>query len=396
VAFFKHIKSIQGWIFPRLRLGIFSQSIPRQLKFRINIVESLKFDENSVEYVTSRSYFPVVWISDLKKCSKYGGYRKVFNKYYWSHRKLRYFDFNKKIYGGIPKIINNAQLCSVNKIDYYPNAIEGNNVSKYTFKIERNKSHKFDIDNAIAFNFGGANSFQHFMQDCLPVINASRDLFIQNPEIAILLPEPVKSFGSRDLILKWLGINNKVINTNFEKISVYTLYFWRFKPFAAKYSLPNNWYKNLFNQLNFSKINLPADKLVLITRNEKSRNFSNIEEITNELKLLSKHLNLDLIVIDSSRADVSYYKNTLGRAKIIIAMHGGASYNLVFAHEDCLFFEFLPMQNTNSTINFVSGLGIRYIPVPINFSLLENNIRIDPQKIKQIGLISIDLLRLNS
>lgn len=360
---------------------------------QMNIVESFEFDEASGGNSTPPPYFPDFWISDLKKCWKYGGYRKVFNKHYWSHRKLLYFDFKEKIYSGIPNIIDNAQLCSVNKIDYYPHAIEDNNVSKYTFKIVRSNSDKFDIENAIAFNFGGANSFQHFIQDSLPVINATRDFLIQNPKIALLLPKPIKSFVSRDLILKWLGINSNVIETDFEKVSIGKLYFWSFKPFAAKYALPSIWYKKLFSQLSFSKMNLLADKLVLITRNEKMRNFSNTEEIINELHLLSKDLNLDLLVIDSSSADISYYKNNLGSARIVIAMHGGANFNLVFAHKDCLFFEFVPVQNTNSSIHFISGLGLRYIPVPINFSISQNNIRIDPQKIKEISLIARNLLK---
>lgn len=386
------MKSIQHWIFPRLRIGVFTQSIPRNLKTQINVVESFEFDEASNDYITP-PYFPDFWISDLKKCWKHGGYRKVFNKYYWSHRKLLYFDFDKKIYGGIPTIINSAQLCCANKIDYFPNAIEHNNVSKYTFAIKRNNSLKFNIKNAMSFDFGGSNSFQHFMQDCLPVINASRDFLIKNPDIAILLPKPIQSFASRDLILKWLGINNLVIETNFEKVSIDKLYFWSFKPFAAKYALPNIWYKKLFDQLSFEKIDLPAEKLVLITRNEKNRSFSNTQEIINEMNLISKYLNLDLLVIDSSSVDISYYKNNLSSARIVVAIHGGANYNLVFAHKECLFFEFVPIHNINSTIHFICGMGITYIPVPVNFSPLENNIRIDPQRIMEIGLIARDLLK---
>ena len=392
MPFSKHLKSIQIWLYPKFRVGVFTQSSPRGLKKKITIIENFEFDEYSENLTKKPPYFPKIWISDLEKCYKYGGYRKFLNKYYWSHRKLQFFDSKKNIYGGIPKIIKNTQICNVSKIDYLPHEIEHNNVSKYTFKIKKSKSNKFDVKKAMSFNYGGANSFQHFIQDCLPVIVASKDFLIQNPDIAILLPKPIESFSSRSRILKWIGINNLVIDTNFEKVCIDEFYFWNFKPFAAKYTLPKVWYKKLYDEINYSELNPITDKLVLITRNERMRSFLNTEEIISELKLISNDLNLDLLVIESSSVDISKYRDTLSCASVIISMHGGANYNLVFADKNCLFFEFVPIQNTGSTIDFISGLGIRYIPVPLNFSFAENNIHVNNKVIKEIGLIAKELL----
>ena len=122
------------------------------------------------------------------------------------------------------------------------------------------------------------------------------------------------------------------------------------------------------------------------------RSFLNTGEIISELKLISDDLNLDLLVIESSSVDISKYRDALGCASIIVSMHGGANYNLIFANKSCLFFEFVPIQNTGSTIDFISGMGIRYIPVPLNFSPTENNIRVDNKVIKEIGLVAKDLL----
>ena len=122
------------------------------------------------------------------------------------------------------------------------------------------------------------------------------------------------------------------------------------------------------------------------------RSFINTAEIISELKLISDDLNLDILVIESSSVDISVYKDALSCASIIVSMHGGANYNLMFANKNCIFFEFVPMHNTNSTIDFISGLGIRYIPVPLNFSFEENNIHVDNKVIKEIGLVANDLL----
>ena len=118
----------------------------------------------------------------------------------------------------------------------------------------------------------------------------------------------------------------------------------------------------------------------------------NTEEIISELNLISNDLNLQLLVIDSSLVDINKYQDNLASARIIVSMHGGANYNLVFADKNCLFFEFVPIQNTGSTIDFISGLGIRYIPVPLNFSFAENNIHVSNKVIKEIGLIAKELL----
>lgn len=376
-------------MYPKFRVGVFTQSIPRGIKKRVNIIENFEFDEN---LITNPPYFPKIWISDLEKCYKYGGYRKFLNQYYWSHRKLQFFDFKKNLYGGIPKMIRNAQICSVGKIDYLPHEIEHNNVSKYTFRIRKSKSSKFEIEKAFSFNFGGANSFQHFIQDCLPVIVASKDFLIRNPDIAVLLPKPLESFSSRSQILKWIGIKNLVIDTNFEKACIGEFYFWDFEPFTAKYTLPNVWYKKLYDEINYLELNSKTDKLVLITRNEKMRSFMNTDEIISELKLISDDLNLNLFVIESSSADISKYRDTLNCASIIVSMHGGANYNLIFANKDCIFFEFIPIHNSGSTIDLISGLGIRYIPVPLNCSFEENDICVDNKVIKEIGLIAKELL----
>ena len=62
------------------------------------------------------------------------------------------------------------------------------------------------------------------------------------------------------------------------------------------------------------------------------------------------------------------------KSKMILGVHGGASYNILFAPDDCHFFEIIPTIGTDSVINFASGIGIQYHPIPINFSKSDLNL----------------------
>jgi hypothetical protein len=317
--------------------------------------------------IYQKPYFHPIWISELEKCTKNGGYKRFYRRNYWSHNELKYFDFKTGIFGGIPNLINLSSICSIKNINYFPEMIEPNNTSKYTFKVRKNRTKKSDLVSGFAFNFSGSNNFQHFIQDCFPILAASKEFLIKNPEIPILIPEFQGESKVRSRMLEILGIKNKIIETNFDYISIDQLYFWNFEPYPAKYSLPDIFYSLLQSELNYVYSKKKNSKLILITRRENYRNFANEDEIIRNCEIISKKLGLELVVINSAEASFEDWARQLPEAKVVIGMHGGALFNLIFTKPGTLLFEFVSTFGTDSVINTLPKLGIRVVPVPIQF-----------------------------
>jgi capsular polysaccharide biosynthesis protein len=137
-----------------------------------------------------------------------------------------------------------------------------------------------------------------------------------------------------------------------------------------------------------SNLILNPKNLVLITRNEKTRNFGNKNEVIRFFKELATASNLNFILLESDTTTLSEYKSSLENAKIVVALHGGANYNLIFAHRQCIFFEFIPTRNTNSLLNFIVSLGICYIPVPVDADFNDHFVYIGAEILEEISKIA--------
>lgn len=393
-----HIMKIEfqfrKWIYPKLRIGVLTRSIPFSLKNKISILsEQIRENENLL--IQQNPYFHLKWVKDFNTSYKYGGYRRIAHKYYWSHRKLYYFNFNDQIYGGIPKIIKKMQLSMIREIEYYPVAIEPNEVSKYTFKVKKRYVENFDINRGFSLNIGGIDYFQHFIQDSISIVSATKSFLCENPDIVLLLPKK-NYFQSRDFFLNLLGIKNEVAVTDTRPLSIKELFFWNFKPFNAKFDLPKSWIKSMYLNVQESNLILNPKNLVLITRNEKTRNFGNKNEVIRFFKELATASNLNFILLESDTTTLSEYKSSLENAKIVVALHGGANYNLIFAHRQCIFFEFIPTRNTNSLLNFIVSLGICYIPVPVDADFNDHFVYIGAEILEEISKIAKIFNRQNS
>ena len=308
----------------------------------------------------------------LKKCWKHGGYRKFFGRYIWSHKKIDYFDFKNNIYGGLPHFLKSAEVLKCTSIQYFPTSQPPNQVSKYTFTLKKAiVNRKYDFDEAFSFSTGGANSFQHFVQDCLPII-ANTVEFLQNrPQLILLLEKPNINFTSQEILIRKLGIKNAIFYTGTVPLKIKNFYYWNFEPFNARLILPSSWYNRLNSCLEDLSIDKQKKYLTLITRKESTRNFQNEKDLIQNLKNIANELNLEFALIESHKANLIDYSETLPKTKILIAMHGGASFNSIFLTKNSIFFEFIPIQNTNSSINFVSGMGVHYVPVPVDFNLTQ-------------------------
>ena len=322
----------------------------------------------SLQPVAIEPYFHPEWLSGLKKCRKNGGYKSFCGRHYWSHNSIPYFNIANKIYGGIPNLTTSASIKILKEIDYFPEAIEGNNVSKFTFSIKKNRTRKFEIESGFAFNLSGANLFQHFIQDCLPILAASKEFLNSNPDLSILMPKFTYGSNIRDSILKSLNIYNKIVETNSDSISIRNLYYWHFEPFPAKYSLPDYFYNILQKELEHLYITKPSIKMILVTRKEKHRSFANEKEIIEKCNAIAQEQNLELIVINSSVASYKDWETHMPEAKVVIGMHGGALFNLILCKPGTQLYEFVPTIGTDSVINTFTKLGIKVVPIPIQCS----------------------------
>ncbi len=358
--------NVRRFIGLRLHMGIYTRSIPFSLDSKkIEIVQLDSQTSMPGPTLSLEPYFHPLWMIDLRKCFKNGGYKKLLMRNYWSHNSLKYFNFEMGIFGGVPNLITSSSICLVRNVNYFPEMIEPNNVSKYTFSLRRSRAKESKLPAGFAFNFSGSNSFQHFIQDCMPILAASKEFLINNPDLPILAPKFHGDSKIRDQLIKLLDIKNEIIETTTDCISIRELYFWNFKPFGFKYSIPEIFYSILQRELDYIYSKKKSSKLVLITRKEQTRNFANEEEVIFKCSLLAQKLGLELVVINSKEASFEDWLKQLPEAKVVIGMHGGALFNLILSKPGTLLFEFVSTTGTDSVINTFTRLGIKVVPIPI-------------------------------
>jgi hypothetical protein len=365
-------------VFSKLRIGLYRSSIDRVYKNKLRKIESI--ENNHQNFDLSSTMFIQEFKRNLSICNKNGGYKKLLRHWVWVNQKINYFPSNqKKIlnYGGVPNFITEAALVCAENAEIFPNKFVDNYRQKYTFYINRNRSTAIDLEQAMSFNIGGANSFQHFLQDCLPIVAMSKKFLTENPLIPILFPEPYSSFKNRDYFLNRIGISNRIIETNSVKsLKIKELFFWNFYPFNAQYCLPPIFYKKMRSLIGGRDSSYERRSVVLFIRDEKMRNFKNLEDLKRVLQIFVNSNNLDLEIINTSTEEIASLEAKINRALVVIGIHGGSLYNTILCKDDCTVIELIPTKNTNSTINFLSYSGIKFIPVPGDFDFYDNTVEV--------------------
>jgi len=380
---------LQKFLYSKLRIGIYRSSIYRADKKKLRNVAGTDYAvENNPIFSTDNVIFLDEFKQNLYKCSKNGGYKKYFGNWIWVNHKIKYFlqDNNKIInWGGVPNFIKKAQLVYLENSIIYPNKYSSNFRQKYTFYVKQIPIDNYDIKEAISFNVGGSNSFQHFMQDCLPIIVKSKKFLVENSHTKILLPKANNDFTNREYLLKRIGVNNEIIETDsIFSLKIQKLFFWNFVPYNSQYNLPPIFYIELRKAL-MSKTFLHRTRtIVLMVRSEKMRKFENIQEIKDSLKIIADLHELDLVILDTSHESIEEVRKKIEQALVVIGIHGGNTYNAIFCQNDCTVIEILPMKNTNSNINFLAHSGIRYIPFPSNFDFFDEKISVPIYELKAI------------
>jgi capsular polysaccharide biosynthesis protein len=350
--------------------------------------------ENSIENKPYFSTKNVIFIDEFRerfnKCSKNGGYKKYFGKWVWVNHKIKYFPQNKDgiiNWGGVPNFIDRANLVYLENSILHPNKFSDNFRQKYTFYVEQEKSQVYDLESAITFNIGGSNTFQHFMQDCLPIIAKTKKFLLDNPELPMLLPDADMNFKNRDYILDKIGIKNKIIETDqIDTLRIRYLYFWNFTPYNSQYNLPPIFYRALRELIYNQELSVENRTIVLLLRNEKMRKFKNKSEVIECLQLIANLYNLKLVTVDTSVEHISLVRKKIEEALIIIGIHGGNTYNAIFCQNDCSVIEIVPMSNTNTNIIFLSFAGVKYVPFPSNFNFFDEEVNVSVKELEKVVL----------
>lgn len=232
-------------------------------------------------------------------------------------------------------------------------------------------------------NFEG-KSWQHFTQDCLPILIFGLDLLKTNPDIDLLVYEP--HTWSKDTffeLMKHFNLDNKVIFIPYGvdyQINIKTLY-----NFETESTIPTWWWNNWFYEeankyFNTSKENT---NVILIERPH-SRAIQNINEIENLLKEYANLNNLDFYRIDPSNLKPQDLFSIFNKAHTIISPHGGANYNILFCNSNVKFIELCFTNCMYTLYNIASSIKCKYYIIPNDGHNNTQNFYVDINKIKQI------------
>jgi len=379
----------------RARIGNYRPSIPLIVQKKLTKVAGPGLQiVNPKEYKLRNLILVTQFRALLEKCQINGGYKKILKFWLWINHNFKYFPENAQHsfnYGGLPNFITSASLVKIEDVKIFPNKYLGNYRQKYTFFLKRHRDRVFDFENLITFNIGGAQTFQHFMQDCFPIIAQTKHFLLRNPDIPILMPEPDTKFKSRDFFLERLGVANKIIGSNsIQSLRVKRLYFWNFLPFNAQYSLPPIFYQTLRSEMT-SASTFPKERtLLLFTRREKTRNLKNELAFVEQLKNLACRYKLNFEVLDTSKATQELVVETIKQARIIIGVHGGSMFNTIFCPSDCTIIEIVPTSRTNSTLHYQVFSGLTYIPFPSEFDFHDSNVDVSISSVTNLIIQILD------
>jgi capsular polysaccharide biosynthesis protein len=312
---------------------------------------------------------------NLKSCKKSGTWIKLkfFGKsiHFWTSIERRYF---KNISNYLDTIVANqtvittAKLVILKSVKVIHNKKDGSSLNLYNSKIKRNRILK-NNEKGFYLNVKGSESFQHFVAETLPILGLTREFLIGQPELQIIMPQPLPNFKTHKYFFERLGITNPIRYIEKNNLCFEELYIIELHPFNAIYATPSTLYKNVYESIHTMKESqaLKMDNLVVFLRNENTRNFANLPKIKQLFEKYANELNLNLIFVDSNAIQANDLVEILENAKYVFGAHGGANYNMIWAHKDTTLIEFIPTNSTDSLQHLVLSSGQKYFPYAIAF-----------------------------
>jgi hypothetical protein len=310
-------------------------------------------------------------LSFLEKCQKSGSwvinYLPMGRPYIWTSKQRRYFLGLPNISHSLaadPSLLKSVRLEKYLNCQVSTDAASDQSLNIYSSYVNQAVKDP-SIDKAILMDVSGGESFQHFIQDCLPLIS----LIQQFPEIPddapLIIRRPAPEFLSFETYLKKLNINNPIIFTDeYSSLQIKELYLLQFKPFNATYSIPPLLYQFMYEkfQSNSSPQSEGKRIAIVIDRRETIRNFDNLSLLYKNLNHWCKEHSLILKLINIKELKLEEIQSVFSQAKFVFAIHGGGNYNMIWAPKDCTLIEFVPTEATDSLLHLVLSFGQTYLP----------------------------------
>ena len=239
---------------------------------------------------------------------------------------------------------------------------------------------------AILLSINGADSFQHFVQDCLPLLAFVEELNEIPPCAPLILLSPSENFSSLNFYLQSLGISRPLIfMSDQNSFVVDELFVLDFKPFNALYNLPSTMYLSLHKKLRRQPAKKP-NKVILVERSEKVRNFADIEIIRRKINKWAHVNNLDLVILKPHLEELDTIVTLFAESKYVFAIHGGANYNIIWASQESTLVEFLPIFSTNSLFHLALSFEQNYLPFALNHAVNDVLFHISEESIDSVFL----------
>lgn len=326
----------------------------------------------------------------LRKARKSGGWQhsRILPKKYhfW---KVGHFSYWKALddsfyeVGGHSQEIEKIELRKYSNLIYEAMRASSNSLNMYSFKIQKIESPEssFDYIEAFSLEFSAGYAFQHFVDQALAYIDCATPFLHRHSTIPIILPKPSSSFTDRGFLLNRLGISNPIIDVlPGERLSIKNLYLLKAIPRDVLYSVPYELIQNVSEKMCSSESE--NIDVVLILREERNRNFANVDQICHFLRQYCESSNLNFKTVYPGRLKTEEFASEIRNCVILIGIHGGALCNLLFLPPDSYILEFVSTSEGASLMHLAVGSGRKYLPIPSNFELGEVNVEIDLTDLK--------------
>jgi hypothetical protein len=281
-------------------------------------------------------------------------------------------------------IIKSAKFKNLYQVEISSEEIPSS-LNIYNHAIISSKA-KSDLDEAFYMCVNGASSFQHFIEDCLPILGLAKKTLDKRPFMPIILKKPDANFHNFHLFFELLAIRNPKVFIEEGNIIVKKLHIIDFYPFNAIYCLPKDMYKSVHELVarKNPSFNNKKKNLVVIARRQATRNYADPGVIREEVMGWSEIMGLNPIFIDPSSESLTAVKHVFSNAKYIFGVHGGAIYNVIFAPENATLIEFVPTKDSQSLMHMIMSFGLNYFPYAIEANFNDAKISIGKEDLRCI------------
>lgn len=210
------------------------------------------------------------------------------------------------------------------------------------------------------------NLWQHFMIDAVPILWFGRELLLENPHIKVMM-----IYHNKDVlnyIWKKFGLKNEIVFVPDELDAPKHYPAKNTYIFDTNFDIPCHWWNSFvyrgINEL-FLQDEETNGKNIIYCRRNHTRSVANENELILALQSAAELLNKDLIIFESEHRSFEDNVKIFNNAYAIIAPHGGANYNVMFAPPKTMFFEFTFIDQMNSLFLISAGIGLDYHMIPI-------------------------------